>query len=58
MPKSIGMLDIAPRLGAPELSIPNIYRSFAKASSTEVNLQVGKLSYESHVSKKNELYPL
>lgn len=45
MPKGIGLLDRAPRLGAHKLAIPSIDRSFAKASiTTEVSLQVGKLS--------------
>lgn len=44
MPTGIGLLDIAPRLGAHRLAIPSIDRSFAKASITEVSLQVGKLS--------------
>lgn len=58
MPKGIGMLDIAPTLGAPELVIPGKSRCSSDHSNTELNSSVGELSYESRVSKRREFLPV
>ena len=58
MPKGIGMLDIAPTLGAPELVIPGKQRCSSSASIAEPSLSVGEMAYESRVSKRREFLPV
>ena len=58
MPKGIGMLDLAPTLGAPELVIPGKQRCSSNANNAELSLSVGELSYESRISKRREFLPV